>query len=322
MPDTAASQAAFPQLPSQRPGVGFPIARLVVVFSLAVGTAIDAALGPFLGEGNGEQALFRALHGCLGAGDVLLADRGFSSYWELAAALSRGADAVCRMHQSRSCDFRFGRRLGSEDHVVEWPRPPRPDWMDKAAHAAMPRALSVREVRVRAGRPGFRTRVLVVATTLLDAATYSRDDLAALYRARWAAELDLRDLKVTLHMDVLRGKTPAMVRKEVWAHLLGYNLLRGLMAGAASGAGLPASALSFKGALQAVTAFAPVLWSARAAEVGALIRRLREAIARHRVGGRPDRFEPRERKRRPKPYPWLKEPRAARRSRLAAESCG
>src|SRR5262249_47160448 len=183
-------------------------------------------------------ALFRTLHGSLEAGDILLADRGFSSYWEVALARRRGADMVCRMHQSRQCDFRTGRRLGREDHVVAWVRPPRPDWMDEATHAAMPPTLRVREVRARVRQPGFRTRVLVVAATLLEAAAYPRGDVALLYRVRWWAERDLRALKETSRMGVLRGTTPEMVRKEVWSHLLGYNLLRGLMAEAAREAGL------------------------------------------------------------------------------------
>jgi hypothetical protein len=322
MPDTEENQGAFPQSRSQEPGVGFPIARLVVLFSLAVGTALDAALGRYLGKQTGEQALFRSLHGSLERGDILLCDRGFSSYWEVALALGRGADVVCRMHQSRKCDFRRGRRLGREDHVVVWAKPPRPGWMDEATHASIPLTLTVREARVRVRQPGFRTRVLVVATTLLDAEGHSREDVALLYRVRWWAELDLRALKQTLQMDVLRGMTPEVVRKEVWAHLLGYNLLRGLMAEAAREAGVMPFELSFKGALQAVNAFASVLWTAGAGELEDLGRRLRAVIASHRVGGRPNRYEPRQRKRRPKPYPWLKEPRSRARSRLTANSCG
>src|SRR5262249_23728060 len=183
-------------------------------------------------------------------------------------------------------------------------------WMDTATYAALPAALAVRELRVRVRHPGFRTRVLVVATTLLDAAAFPREDLAVLYRVRWYAELDLRSLKQTLQMDVLRGRSPGVVRKEVWAHLLAYNLLRGLMAEAAQAAGLLPMQLSFKGALQAVNAFAAALWTAGPAESEALCRRLREAVASHRVGDRPNRWEPRRRERRPQPYPPLHPPHA------------
>ena len=321
MPDTEENQEAFPQSRSQAPGVGFPIARLVVVFSLAVGTALDAALGRYLGKQTGEQALFRTLQGSLERGDILLCDRGFSSYWEVALAMGRGADIVCRMHQARKCDFRRGRRLGRGDHVVAWARPPRPGWMDEATYASIPLTLAVREARVRVQWPGFRTKALVVATTLLDPAAYPAGDVALLYRVRWYAELDLRALKQTLQMDVLRGMTPEVVRKEVWAHLLAYNLIRGLMAEAALGAGLLPWEVSFKGAVQAVNAFAAVLWAA-AGELEGLARRLRAAVASHRVGGRPNRYEPRRRKRRPKPYPWLQEPRSRARTRLATNRCG
>jgi hypothetical protein len=214
-----------------------------------------------------------------------------------------------RLHQRRRADFRTGRRLGREDHLVSWERPQRPAWMDEDTYAALPRALEVREVRVRVGQAGFRTRVLVAVTTLQDAAAFPRTDIAMLYRMRWLAELDLQALKQTLQMDILRCKTPAMVRKEVWAHLLAYNLLRGLMAQAAREAAVIPVELSFKGAVQAVNAFTPP-WQAASpgerVEVGA---RLRAAIAADRVGNRPNRCEPRARKRRPKGYPRLMHPR-------------
>jgi hypothetical protein len=317
MPDTPANQEVFPQSRSQKPGVGFPVARLVVLFSLAVGTALDCAMGPCRGKRTGETALFATLRDDLGEGDILLADRYYGSYWEMAMAGQRKADMVCRLHQGRKADFRRGRRLGREDHVVVWAKPRRPQWMDEATYAALPATLQVRETRVRVAYPGFRTRVLVVATTLLDAESYPRQDVGLLYRVRWYAEVDLRALKQTMQMDVLRGQTPGMVRKEVWTHLLGYNLLRGLMAEAARAAGLLPWGLSFKGAMQALNAFAGVLWTAGPEQLQELCGRLRAAIARHRVGGRPNRHEPRRRKRRPKAYPPLNEPRAKARTLLA-----
>jgi len=320
MPDTPANQQQYPQSRSQEPGVGFPVARLVVLFSLAVGTALDCALGPCRGKRTGETALLHSLRHNLKADDILLADRYYGSYWEMALAKQSGADMVCRLHQGRKIDFRRGRRLGRGDHVVAWAKPRRPGWMDEATYAALPEALQVRETRVHVVYPGFRTRVLVVATTLLDAERYPPRDVGLLYRVRWYAEVDLRALKQTMQMDVLRGQTPPMVRKEVWAHLLGYNLLRGLMAEVARSAGVLPWSLSFKGAMQAVNAFAGVLWTAGAEQLEELCGRLRAAIARHRVGDRPNRHEPRRRKRRPKAYPPLNEPRANARTRLAAAS--
>lgn len=200
MPDTPDNQKAFPQSRTQQPGVGFPIARLVVLFALAVGTALDAALGRYQGKQTGETALFHTLRHNLEPGDLLLADRYFASYWEIALARQRGADMVCRLHRRRRADFRRGRRLGPEDHVVVWARPTQPDWMDEATYAALPATLAMREVRVRVQHPGFRTKVLVVATTLLDPEAFPRQDVAILYRIRWYAELDLRSLKQTLQM--------------------------------------------------------------------------------------------------------------------------
>jgi hypothetical protein len=189
MPDTPENQAAYPQSPSQQPGLGFPLARLVVLFSLAVGTVLDAALGRCQGKQTGETALFHTLHDHLEEGDILLADRCYSSYWELALVRQRGADLVTRLHQRRRADCRRGRRLGPEDHVVTWEKPPRPPWLDEATYAALPKRMRVRELRVRVRHPGFRTRVFVAVTTLLDGAAFPRSDLAVLYRMRWLAEM-------------------------------------------------------------------------------------------------------------------------------------
>lgn len=180
MPDTPANQKAFPQHTAQKPGIGFPIARLVVLFSLAVGTVLDAALGRYQGKRTGETALWHSLHDNLESGDLVLADRCFSSFWELALPRQRDAHLVSRLHQCRRADFRSGRRLGREDHVIEWAKPARPEWMDEATYAALPACLAVRELRVRVRATGFRVRVLVVVTTLLDAREMPREDVALL----------------------------------------------------------------------------------------------------------------------------------------------
>jgi hypothetical protein len=321
MSDTPANQGEFPQPRSQKPGLGFPLARMVVLFSLAVGTVLDAALGPYQGKQTGETALFHTLHAHLEPGDWLLADRYYGSYWELALVQQRGADLISRLHQRRRADFRRGRRLGPDDHAVTWAKPARPAWMDEATYAALPATLAVREVRVRVRIAGFRTKVLVVVTTVVDPAALSAADLAILYRIRWYAEVDLRALKQTLQMDVLRCQTPAMVQKEVWAHLLAYNVIRQQMAAAAQEAGLLPVQLSFKGAVQAVQAFAGWLGTAETAEVPAVCRQLRALIATYRIEERPNRAEPRARKRRPKHYPLLKEPRRKPGTRLAEQTC-
>jgi hypothetical protein len=321
MPDSEANQKAYPQARTQKAGVGFPIARLVVVFSLAVGTVLDAALGRYQGKHTGETALWHSLQDAVEAGDLVLADRYYGSFWELALTQQRGADMVCRLHQRRRADFRTGRRLGREDHVVSWSKPARPQWLDEATYASLPARLSVREVRVRVAAAGFRTKMLVVATTLVEAAAFGREDVAVLYRMRWYAELDLRSLKQTMQMDVLRCESAEMVQKEVWAHLLAYNLLRGQMAKAAEEGGLVPLQISFKGALQLVNAFASVLWTADIDEIAEIMGRLRAAIGSQQVGQRANRCEPRARKRRPKHYPLLNESRQDARSRLGANSC-
>lgn len=319
MPDTPANQKEYPQPNAQKPGVGFPLLRLVVLFSLAVGTVLEAAFAPYQGKGTGELSLFRTLHQQLQPGDVLLADRQFCTYWEVAAALARGADAVLRLHGGRhAINFRLGQRRGTGDRLVWWQRPKRPEWMSREEYDKVPKKLRLRAVQVRVRQRGFRVKKFVVVTTLLDPAAASRAELADLYRARWQAELDLRSLKTTLQMDILRGQSPEMVRKELWGHLLVYNVVRGLMAQAARAAGVKPRQVSFKGALQTFNAFWPLLKVARGeAEALRLWLVMIWAMGQHEVGDRPDRYEPRKVKRRPKNYDRLNEPRAQAKKRLA-----
>jgi hypothetical protein len=322
MPASAANQAAYPQPHTQKKGVGFPLLRLVVLFSLAVGTVLEAALGRYQGKETGETALFRSLHDSLFDGDIVVADRYYCSYFEIALLQERRVDVVFRLHQRRRADFRRGRRLGPDDHVVLWHKPvAQPTWLDEATYQRLPPTLTLREVRVRVTQAGFRSRSIVVVTTLLDADLYASVDLTDLYRARWQAELNLRSLKAVMTMKVLRAKTPAMVRKELWAHLLAYNLIRTVMAQAALAQGLKPQNLSFKGALQTVNSFAPYLLTAQPSALAELSRQLLVAIAQHRVGQRPDRYEPRKQKRRPQSYPFLNETRAKARARLATRVC-
>jgi hypothetical protein len=316
MPDTPANQRAYPQPDAQEPGLGFPLARAVVVFCLATGAALDAALGRYRGKRTGEAALLREVADAFAPGDVVLGDRSFGSFFDLALWRARGVDAVVRLHQARRADFRTGRRLGPKDHVVVWARPDRPEWLDEATYASLAGGLAVREVAVRVTQPGFRTRRLVVATTLLDARRYPAAALAALYRARWHAELDLRSLKATLGLDVLRCRTPAMVRKEFWAHLLAYNLIRAVMARAAQDLGCAPRELSFAGAWQAVRAFGERLLEADGSQAEELHEWLLIVVGCHQVGDRPGRVEPRARKRRPKHGAYLTKPREQARAEL------
>lgn len=308
MPDTPDNQAEYPQLTSQQRGCGFPIARIVVVFSLAAGTVLDAAIGKSPGKQTGENSLFRTRHGLLQTGDVVLADRDFSGWFDRALLQQRGVDVVVRKHQLRPTDFRTGQRLGQGDHLACWKKPARPTWMSQEQYAALPNTLTLREVLVRVEQQGFRTNKLVLVTSLLDPETSPADEIAGLYRRRWQAELHLRSLKIVLPMDHLRGKTPHRVRNEFWMHLLADNLIRRLMAVAACPAGVEPCRISFKGTLQTLNNLLPLLSSN--VPISDWCQALSQAIATPVVGNRPDREEPRVKKRRPKNYKLMQKPRA------------
>jgi len=321
MPDTPENQKEYPQHFRQKRGCGFPIARVVVLLSLATGAVLDLAMAPWSGKLTGEGALLRGLRGRLARGSILLADSYYSSFQEVAALIRMGVDVVMRQHGGRPSDFRKGRELGKDDHLVEWHRPrQRRGWMGLLEFHRLPRTIVMRELLVRIDRKGFRSRELVIVTSLLDPGEYPAEELAGLYRARWHAELDLRSVKQVMQMDVLRCKTPAMVRKEIWAHVLVYNLLRAVMAEAARREGVQRRSLSFQGARQVVEGFRAELSRATDGEADALRADALAAIAGERVGERPDRYEPRARKRREKMYPRLQEPRHLARKRLAIAS--
>jgi hypothetical protein len=315
LPDTPANQKAYPQQSGQKKGLGFPILRLVGLISLSCGAVLDVAVGSYRGKRTGETALLRQLLEHLEAGDVLLADAMFSDYWTMALVSGRGVDLLSRQKGTRRVDYRRGRRLGRYDHVVAWHKPLRPAWMSKKLYQSLPDTLSIREVKVEISQKGFRCRHLRLATTLREAQAYPPQDLALAFRSRWHAELDLRSIKHVMQMDVLRCKSPAMVRKEIWMHLLAYNLIRKLMAQAAATVQVCPRDISFTGTLQTLVVFAAVGWScpSRAKEVYAAVLR---AVATHRVHDRPDRAEPRAVKRRPKKQVYLTEPRPIAKARL------
>jgi hypothetical protein len=315
MPDTPANQREYPQLRNQKPGLGFPRLRVVALLAFATACLVGAALGPCKGKGTGETERFRALLGQLEAGDLVVADRYYCTWWIVALLAQRGVDACFRLHHRRHYDFRRSRRLGPGDHVVRWPKPARPKWMDPATYAALPESLEVREVRVRVDEPGCRVRQFVVATTLLDEARYSAADVGDLYHRRWHVELDIRAIKRTLRMDVSSCKSPEMVRKELGAHLLGYNLVRKVLAQAALAGEVTPRQLSFAGAVQTVNAFRWLRAVGSGGEGQRLLQALLLAVAAHAVGGRPGRVEPREVKRRQK-VKLLTKPRAQRRAEL------
>jgi hypothetical protein len=321
-PDTGENQKVWPQPRSQKPGLGFPILRMVVLFSLATAAVSGVTVGPYKGKQTGEPALLRELFDRFQPGDVFLGDCCFSSYFLLALFLARQVDVVVRQHQRRTTDFRRGQRLGKEDHLVEWQRPPRPEWMDEETYATIPKTLEVRELKVRVAIRGFRVQQLVVVTTLTDPDRYPKDQIATLFRQRWHAELDLRNIKISLQMDDLRGHTPEMVRREIWTHWLAYNLIRKTIAQAARTCNKSPRQLSFAAGLAAVATSWDHATVAQPDLLTALAHAQFRVIAAHLVGDRPDRVEPRAIKRRPKPQRLLRQPRDQARAALGGGRTG
>jgi hypothetical protein len=318
MPDTKENQAEYPQHTAQQEGLGFPLVRYVVLLSLATAMITDMELGPYSGKETGETALLRELLGRLEAGDVLLADCYYSSYFMICLLREAGVEIVTQLHQCRTADFSRGQRLAADDHLVQWPRPAKPAWMDEATYARMPPSLTVREVLVQVDQAGFRSESFVVVTTLTNAKKYRSDDLADLYRQRWNAELDLRAIKVSLGMDVLRCKLPEMVRREIWSCVLTYNLIRQTQLNAArQGRRLPRQ-ISLTATMQKIAAGWTTILIMDPQLQTNLIADLLHDLVYHRVGHRPNRVEPRAIKRRPKPHKLLTKPRDQARAELLA----
>ena len=317
MPEPEAHQQADPQPGSQPPGLGLPGARLVVVLALACGAVWAAAVGRIKAQQSSAIMLCPGWHAHLERDDGVRAERVSGSYGESAWLLGRGSDMVLRLPQRRPGDCRGGRRVGREDPGGSWTQPQWPAWMDEAPSAIVPASMDIRGLRGCGPQRGCRPRVVRVATPVRDAQVSPQEDRAGLSRARWPAALALRALTQTRQMDGLRCKTPAMVRKEIWGHLLVYNLLRAAMAQAARGHGVGPRQVRLPGTRQTLAALHSLLAqrpSTARARLGPSVLR---AIVSHRVGTRPDRYEPRACKRRPKPYPLLRVPRQHARGLLA-----
>jgi len=319
MPDTPENQAAFPHPKSQKRGVGLPIARAVVILSLATACGLDVALGPYSGKETGESALLRSLFESFHAGDVAVFDRYYCSFMMIALLQAQGVHVCVRLHQKRRADFRRGKRLGHYDHLIVWTRPERPTWMDEATYALIPATLTLRELRYQIVEKGRRTKCVTIVTTLTDAETYSKESLAELYGFRWNAELDIRSIKVALNMGHLRCKTPHLVRCELWTTLLAYNLIRMTAAGAALLHDKQPRQISFTSACQYVLASWMQLSSGGTLSADAqeaFCRRLLVQIASCEVANRPGRLEPRVLKRRRHGYKLMQKPRSVLKAEL------
>lgn len=314
--DTAENQAEYPQNPQQKEGLGFPILRGVTLICMRTGLQLDAAFAPYSGKETGETALLWKLLDVLRPGDILVADSYYCTYWLLAACRQRDVHVVMRNHHLRDDSPTDAKRLVKGQCIATWQRPQRPDWMDETTYAEMPKSIDVRLVNSVNDQPGQRTQKLTIATTLLDYKLYDAKWLAGIYRGRWRVELDIRSIKCTLGMDILRAKTPDMVRTELWSCLLLYNLIRESMLSAAMSTGRSCRSLSFTATLQMLGN----LWLCSA--VLGVDATLRTLFVSHqistRVGHRPGRNEPRANKRRPKILALLTEPRATAKANLNA----
>jgi DDE family transposase len=306
MPDTAANQAVWPQHRGQKPGCGFPVMKLLGLFSLATGAVQGLVIGSLH---NAEHALFPHLWDTLTRGfDLLLGDRNFGSFAVFGSLRCCGLHGVFRMHQRRKIDWRKGKRLGKFDRVFLWNKPRKLSWW--LPHP-IPDSIEIRVVKVCVPIAGFRTRVLLIATDLLDPEQFPPPALADLYRRRWQVELFFRHIKTTMHMDVLRCKSPAMIERELHMHMIAYNLVRALMLQAALTYATPLCRISFKGSCDTLRQWAPhlALATATPGSYHRLFRSMLKILANDTVPLRPDRSEPRAVKRRPKNYRRLMKPR-------------
>lgn len=319
MPDTPKNQSEYPQPKTQSPGIGFPIARCVAVISLATACVMDLAIGPYAGKQTGETALLRQIMNALVPKDIAVFDRYYCSFMVIAAMISQGVDVCCRRHQLRRSDFRRGKRLGKYDHLIVWHRPLQcPKWMSKEQFATIPKTLTLRELKLSISEPGFRTKSIVIITTLTDVDEFSKEDIAELYGYRWNVELDVRSLKCNLNLDHVRCKSPEMVRRELWTTVLAYNLIRSTAAAAALLHSVKPRQISFTSTVQ----FVLQEWSLLAKQwlqpqkLIDFANQMLQSIAACIVANRPGRVEPRVIKRRAKSYKWMTEPRDLLKAKL------
>jgi len=309
MPDTEANQERYPQPTNQKPGCGFPVMKIVGLFSLASGALLHFAKSNLHVH---ESLVFRGMMDFLQKADILLADRGFCSFiafWQLSRS---GVDALMRLHQARKPDFRKGTRLAPDDALITWLKPAKcPKGCSEEDFAAMPDSLTLRHVRLRVSARGHRTQIVWLVTSLLDPIAYPLESLGELYFQRWGVELRFREIKITLGMDVLRCQSPDMVEKEVLMHSIAYNLVRALMQKAAIDHGVDLSRISFKGTADTLRHWSASLEALRGCpnKQKALLAAMIEIIAKDLVPLRPGREEPRAKKRRPKNYHLLTKPR-------------
>ena len=311
--DTESNQNEYPQNPAQKPGIGFPIIRGVSLISMVTGLLVSLELGPYAGKQSGETWLLWQMLDQLESGDTLVADCFYCTYWLVAACQNKGVHIVMKNHDKRDDDPVGAKEINQHQRTTAWLKPQRPSWMTEEEYLSLPEKIEIRLVDVVITQAGFRSKKYTVATTVLDNKTYSRSWITNVYRSRWLIELDIRSIKCSLGLDIVRAKTPAMVRTEIWSCLLAYNLIRfKMLQSAATGKRMPRS-LSFTATLQSLA----VNWLlACVISTSVLAKLALETSISQTVGHRPDRVEPRANKRRAKLIGLLKKPRAVARMEL------
>ena len=307
MADSEANQAEFPQHSNQKKGAGFPIARLLVIVSLTVGTVLDYALAAYKGKGTGEHALLREVKGSILKDDIVLGDRYFPSYFVMADLYTVGADGIFRGQSQRNYDFRTGEQLGKNDHIVQWKKPQKPTWMNQETYDNYPKEITVREFKVGGN---------VYVTTFLNSKKYHKKELAKIYKLRWHIEINLNSIKTIMRMDMLSCKSPEMVKKEIGVHLLAYNIIRIIIAEACQKHGCTPREISFKGAIQLLNSFMPRFENSSKEDNERMYDRMLSVMVKNKIGGRPGRVEPRKLKQRKKPFKNLNCPRRIEKKRL------
>lgn len=307
MPDTKENQEIFPQQKGQKKGIGFPISRPVVVMSLTVGTVLDYAIGAFKGKGTGESSLLRSIFDCIEQNDILLGDRYYPSFFLMADVMAKGADGIFRGQAQRCYDFRKGKFLGKNNHIVAWDKPKKPEWMTQEAYDAYPNQISVRE---------FKVNGKIYVTTLLEHKKYHKKELAKIYELRWHLEINLKSIKDTMNMDMLSCKSSEMVRKEIGIHFLAYNFIRIIMSEACTEHNAIPNQISFKSTVQLLNKFMPHFINANNEKNQMMYSELLKNIVKNKIGNRPGRIEPRRVKRRPKPFDTLNRPRFIEKAKL------
>ena len=311
--DTQANQKEYPQNPSQKPGIGFPIIRGVSLISMVTGLLVALELGPYAGKQSGETWLLWQMLDQLESGDTLVADCFYCTYWLVAACKNKGVHIVMKNHDKRDDNPIGAKKINQHQRTTAWLKPQRPNWMTEEEYQSLPDKIEIRLVDIVIDQAGFRSKKYTVATTVLDSKTYNRNWIANVYRSRWLIELDIRSIKCSLDLDIVRAKTPAMVRTEIWSCLLAYNLIRfKMLQSAAANKRMPRS-LSFTATLQSLAVNWLLACVLNTTELATLAL---ETSVSQTVGHRPDRIEPRANKRRTKMIGLLKKPRAVARMEL------